>query len=105
MHATEKTLKEMGDKVSPEERHNIESAVSELKTALAGDDKEQIVRKTELLAKSTATLAERAYAQAGPQGGATDGAAGGQAGPGQAGKDDVVDAEFEEVKGKERKSS
>jgi molecular chaperone DnaK len=104
MHATEKTLKELGDKVSPDERHNIESALGELKTALAGDDKDQIVRKTEMLAKAGATLAERAYAQAGAQGAAADaGAAGGDTGQGN--KDDVVDAEFEEVKGKERKSS
>ena len=108
MHATEKTLKEMGDKVSPEERHNIESALSELKTALTGDDKEQIVRKTEMLAKATSALAERAYAQSGAQGqGAGPEAGAGAAGgdTGQANKDDVVDAEFEEVKGKERKSS
>jgi molecular chaperone DnaK len=106
MHATEKTLKEMGDKVSPEERHNIESALSELKTALTGDDKEQIVRKTEMLAKTTATLAERAYAQSGAQGAGADAGAGAAGGDtGQANKDDVVDAEFEEVKGKERKSS
>jgi molecular chaperone DnaK len=104
MHATEKTLKEMGDKVNPEERHSIESALADLKTALAGDDKDQIVKKTELLAKSTASLAERAYAQqAGAQGAAADAGAGGDSGPGK--KDDVVDAEFEEVKGKERKSS
>jgi molecular chaperone DnaK len=109
MHATEKTLKEMGDKVNPEERHSIESALGELKTALTGDDKEQIVRKTEMLAKATSTLAERAYAQSGAQGAqgagadAGAGAAGGDAS--QANKDDVVDAEFEEVKGKERKSS
>jgi molecular chaperone DnaK len=106
MHATEKTLKEMGDKVSPEERHNIESALSELKTALTGDDKEQIVRKSEMLAKATSTLAERAYAQAGAQGAGADAGAGAAGGDtGQANKDDVVDAEFEEVKGKERKSS
>jgi molecular chaperone DnaK len=92
--------------VSPEERHNIESALSELKTALAGDDKDQILRTTEMLAKAGATLAERAYAQAGAQGGAADAGAGAAGGDtGQANKDDVVDAEFEEVKGKERKSS
>jgi molecular chaperone DnaK len=106
MHATEKTLKELGDKVTAEERHGIESALGELKTALAGDDKDQIVRKTELLEKSAAALAQRAYAQAGAQSGPSNdgsGAPGGDAG--QANKDDVVDAEFEEVKGKERKSS
>jgi molecular chaperone DnaK len=106
MHATEKTLKELGDKVTAEERHGIESALGELKTALAGDDKDQIIRKTELLEKSAAALAQRAYAQAGAQSGpSNDGseAPGGDAG--QANKDDVVDAEFEEVKGKERKSS
>ncbi len=105
LHATEKTLKQLGDKVGPEERHNIESALSELKTALAGDDKELIGKKTELLAKASAVLAERAYAQSGAQGAAPDSGAGTTGGNGQSGKDDVVDAEFEEVKGKERKTS
>ncbi len=105
LHATEKSLKELGDKVSPEERHTIESALSELKTALGGDDKELIEKKTELLAKASAVLAERAYAQGGAQGATADSGAGATGGNAQGGKDDVVDAEFEEVKGKERKTS
>jgi len=105
LHATEKALKDLGDKVSAEERHGVESALSELKTALAGDDKDAIQKKTELLAQASSAIAQRAYAQPeGAQGGTADSGAS-TAGGGEKGKDDVLDAEFEEVKGKERKTS
>jgi len=105
LHATEKALKDLGDKVSAEDRHSVESALGELKTALAGDDKDAIQKKTELLAQASSAIAQRAYAQTeGAQAGAGDSGAG-AAGGGGSGKDDVLDAEFEEVKGKERKTS
>ncbi|HEY4647369.1 MAG TPA: molecular chaperone DnaK [Steroidobacteraceae bacterium] len=105
LHATEKALKDLGDKVSAEERHSVESALSELKTALAGDDKDAIQKKSELLAQASAAIAQRAQSQGeGAQRGTADAGAG-AAGSGGQGKDDVLDAEFEEVKGKERKSS
>ncbi len=94
--------------MSAEERHGIESALGELKTALAGDDKDAIEKKTELLAQSTrGARAARLRAGCGPQQAApADAGAGAGAGDsGQANKDDVLDAEFEEVKGKERKTS
>jgi molecular chaperone DnaK len=105
LHATEKSLKELGDKVSAEERHRVESALSELKTALAGDDKDAIQKKTELLAQASAAIAQRAYAQGEAAQGAGAESGAGAAGGGAQGKEDVLDAEFEEVKGKERKSS
>src|ERR1700729_323783 len=109
VHSVEKSLKDLGDKVSGEERASVESALSDVRSALKGDDKDVIARKTEALAQASAKIAERAYAEtqggagaAGPQ----PGGAAGAAGTGSAGsKDDVVDAEFEEVNDKDRRAS
>jgi len=111
VHSVEKALKDLGDKVSGEERASVESALSDVRSALKGDDKDVIARKTEALAQASAKIAERAYAEgqggAGAGGPQPDGAAGaGATGAGSAGaKDDVVDAEFEEVKDKDRRAS
>ncbi|HYM02643.1 MAG TPA: Hsp70 family protein, partial [Stellaceae bacterium] len=106
IHAVEKSLQSLGDKVDGAERARVESAVSDLRNALKGDDRNAIEKKTEALAQASSAIAQRAYA--GQQGGAAgaEAAAGaaGAAGAG-AGKDDVVDAEFEEVKDKGRKAS
>jgi len=93
VHATEKSLKELGDKVSGEERARIESAISDLKDAVKKDDKRVIETKAQALGEVAGKLAERVY-QAKPEEPRTTGADGGN---GQ-GKDNVVDAEFEEVK-------
>ena len=102
MHATDKALKDMGDKVPGDQRAKIESAMSDLKTALSGDDKDIIDRKAQALAEASATLAQAAQAgeQAGAQQQASSGGPSGGAGGG--GKDDVLDAEFEEVKDKKK---
>jgi molecular chaperone DnaK len=112
IHAVEKSVKDLGDKVDQGERAKVESAISDLRTALKSDDKGVIEKKTEALAQASASIAQKAYAasQGGPEGaagaagaaGPGPGAAGGQSG---AGRDDVVDAEFEEVKDKDRKAS
>jgi molecular chaperone DnaK len=105
MHATEKSLKDLGEKVTSEERYKIETAISALKTALSGDDKDAIESRAQELAQASAAIAQRAYAQQGPEG-APGADAGASAGGGTGGgKDDVLDAEFEEVKDKNRKSS
>src|SRR5487761_2786501 len=103
IHAVERSLKDLGEKVDPAERATVESAISDLRTALKSDDRERLEKKTEALAQASASIAQRAYAagQAGPEaaaGGAAEGAASGPAGgaSGQGGRDDVVDAEFEE---------
>jgi molecular chaperone DnaK len=95
VHASEKALKDLGDKVAPDDRAKVESAVSDLKAVLRGDDKDIIEKKAEALAEASAKVAQQAYAsQAGPEAGAAGGAgSGGPAG----GKDEVLDAEFEEV--------
>jgi len=112
IHAVERSLKDLGEKVDAAERGKVESAISDLRTALKSDDRNIIEKKTEALAQASAGIAQRAYAagQAGPEAAAGAGAEGGPSGPaggagGQAGRDDVVDAEFEEVKDKGRKAS
>ena len=113
-HAVEKALKDLGEKVSPEERAKAESALSDLRTALKSDDKEAIEKKTEALGQASASIAQRAYAQqAGPgaaggaeSGGAADSGAGEPGGGSQSkAEDNVVDAEFEEVRDKGRRAS
>jgi molecular chaperone DnaK len=88
IHAAEKTLSDLGEKATSEERLNIENAVSDLKAVLDKDEKEAIEAKTAALAEASGSLAQKLYAeeQAEAPG---DGAAGTD--------DDVVDAEFEEV--------
>jgi molecular chaperone DnaK len=109
LHATEKALKDLGDKVSPEDRARTESALSDLRAVIKGDDKDVIETKARAVAEASAAIAQQAYASqqsagAGGSGGAGGPGAGGAAGsPG--GKDDVLDAEFEEVKDKDGKAS
>jgi len=99
LHQTEKALKDLGDKVQPSDRANIESAMADLKRVINEDDKNVIETKANALNQAAAAIAQQAYAQAGPTGEGGGGAAGGAPGGGaNAGpKDDVVDAEFEEV--------
>ena len=107
VHAVERSLKDLGEKVEASERASVESAISDLRTALKGDDREVIEKKTEALAQASSGIAQKAYAGAagaagaagpGPEAGASTGGPGG-------GKEEVVDAEFEEVKDKGRKAS
>ena len=104
VHSTEKTLAELGDKVSDSDRKAVEAAMSELKNAAAGDDASRIAAKADNLAKAAMKLGEALYRQSG--GGADAGqAAGGGTGQGGASgsAEGVVDAEFEEVKDEEGK--
>ena len=98
VHSTEKSLQELGDKVSSEDRAGVESALSDLRTALKGEDREAIDRKAEQLAKASSGIAERA-AQANAQAGNPGDA---QSAGSNAPDENVVDAEFEEVKDKDR---
>jgi molecular chaperone DnaK len=99
IHATNKSIKELGDKVEENEKKDIESAIEALHEAMKGDDKQAIESKTEALQELAGKLAERVYkqqAESGAAAGSDDqhGPGGGQA---SGGGDDVVDAEFEEV--------
>ncbi len=101
IYATEKSLKELGDKVDAETKGNVESEIASLKKLLEGEDTEAIKQGTESLTQASHKLAEIMYSQASAgQGGG--GAPGGEAAGGEGGAkkddDDVVDADFEEVK-------
>ena len=98
IHATNKSLGELGDQVDEQEKGEIEAAVKALEAAIAGDDKADIEAKMQTLTELSGKLAERAYrkSQEGDDGPAAGGGGDGGAGPGAA--DDVVDAEFEEVR-------
>ena len=93
VHSTRKMIADAGDKVTDEEKTAIEAAVVALEAAIKGDDKAAIEAKVEELSKVSAPVAQKMYAE---QGQPADGAAQ-QAEP-EAKHDDVVDAEFEEVK-------
>ncbi len=95
IHSVNKALKEHGDKVGADDKAKIEAAVKEAEEAIRGSDKEAIEAKTQALAEASHKLAEQMYGQqGGAEAGAQPGAAGGKA------DEDVVDAEFEEVKDK-----
>lgn len=92
IHATEKSIKDLGDKVEADEKSSAEAAIVELKAAIEGGDKDAIEAKTTALTEIAGKIAEKAYAEKAQ-------AEGGDAGDAQAeSADDVVDAEFEEVK-------
>jgi molecular chaperone DnaK len=103
IHATEKSVKEYGDKVSAGDKQAIETAIDALRQALGGEDTEVIKARTTDLMQASMKLGEAMYqaSQAANQGGEP-----GQGGPGGTGgpkKDDVVDAEFQEVDDQDKK--
>ncbi|MDD2658973.1 MAG: molecular chaperone DnaK [Methylococcales bacterium] len=99
IHATEKSLKELGDQVGADEKTSIEHAIDALKEAVKGDDKETIEAKTNDLTELSGKLAERVYAQkAGTEGGEAHHHGGDSSSAHHEADDGVVDAEFEEVK-------
>ncbi|SFF44708.1 molecular chaperone DnaK [Fontimonas thermophila] len=98
IHAVEKSLKDLGDEVQADERKSIEDALAAAREVLKGNDKATIEAKTEALAQLSAKLMERVYAKKGAEGAAQPG--GNAGGTGAAKGDDVVDAEFTEVKDK-----
>ncbi|AEA97553.1 molecular chaperone DnaK [Alteromonas mediterranea MED64] len=100
VHATRKQLEEVGDALSAEDKAPIEEALSALETAVKGEDKAEIEAKTQELIQASSKLMEAAQAQQAAAGGAEG--AEQQASSGQA-NDDVVDAEFEEVKDDDKK--
>jgi len=105
IYSTEKSIKELGDKVDSETKGKVEEASSALKKAMEGEDTEEIKRLSEELTQVSHKLAEAIYQQASagdPQAGADAEAGGDQAG-GAAPEEDVVDADFEEVKEDEKK--
>ncbi|MCF6324292.1 MAG: molecular chaperone DnaK [Gammaproteobacteria bacterium] len=102
IHAVNKSIEDLGDQVEAEEKVKVEAAIEDLKGVLQGDDLEQIEAKTKALTEASAKIAEKAYADKGAAEGAAE--AGQESAAGDSGdsnannNDNVVDAEFEEVK-------
>jgi molecular chaperone DnaK len=97
VHATERQLAEHGDKISAGDKQAIENAIAALKSALPTDNVSDIASKTQALVQASMKIGEAMYAA---------GQAGGGEQPRQSGSDEtVVDAEFEEVDGKNKKSA
>ena len=102
VYSTEKNLKDLGDKVPAAEKENIEKAIADLKEAMNGEDAEKINQKSEALMQVSMKLGEALYKDQGTAG-TTASDAGTSAGAGEGAaagdnKEDVVDADFEEVK-------
>ena len=105
IYSTEKSIKELGDKVDSETKTKIEEASSALKKAMEGEDTEEIKRVSEEMTQISHKLAEAMYQQASAadqQATGADAGSGDQAG-GAAPEEDVVDADFEEVKEDDKK--
>ncbi len=101
IHATEKSLKEYGDNIGQEDKQKVEQAIEELRGVLDSDNKEEIDTKTQALSEAAATLAQQAYSQAdGGEAGEAQADSGEQQGQSD---DEVVDAEFEEVREDDKK--
>jgi len=103
VHTVRKTLKEHGDKVEVAEKEKIEAAITELEEAIKGDDKDAIQKKTETLMEASHKLAEQMYKTTAETADATAGAGGAESGSKAETKENVVDAEFEEVKENKKK--
>ena len=94
IHAARKSIDELGDKVEDQEKTDVETAIADVEEALKGDSKEAIDEKTQKLTEVAGKLAERVYQQSAEQSEAEAGTTEGST----ESQDDVVDAEFEEVK-------
>ncbi len=100
IHATNKSIQDLGDKVDEAEKKDIEAAIEALQEVMKGDDKEAIEARTKELGEKSGKLAERVYKEQAE----AEAAPGNEAGASEAGAEgDVVDAEFEEVKDAENK--
>ena len=97
IHATQKSMEDLGDKVEEQEKTDIEAAIADLEESLKGDDKEAITEKTTKLTEVAGKLAERAYAEQQAAEGGDAGANPEAADSNDSADDNVVDAEFEEV--------
>jgi molecular chaperone DnaK len=104
LHTVRKTLKENESKIDASEKEKIEAAANELEQAIKGDDIEDIKKKSETLAQASHKLAEQMYAKSSADGASPAGGNGADAGAEANAdtKENVVDAEFEEVKDEKR---
>jgi len=102
VHTVEKAIKDLGDKASDEEKKSAAEAVEAVKSAMSGDDREEIERRTASLEQASSAILQKMYQQSSGTPGSDAGAAPGGTAPK---KDDVMDAEFEEVKENDRKKA
>jgi molecular chaperone DnaK len=108
IHGVEKALKDVGDKISEDQKKAAGDAVAAVKAAMGGDDREEIERKTTELEQASSAIMQKMYEQSAAAGASSSGDSGsgsGSAGRAQQPKDDVLDAEFEEVKDSDRKKA
>jgi molecular chaperone DnaK len=101
IHTTQKSLKELGEKIDAGEKEQVESAIQALQDALKQDDIDQIKQKTEALSEQAGKIAQKAYQEqgaSGTEGGAQGGTEAGQGGEQSSSDEGVVDADYEEVK-------
>jgi molecular chaperone DnaK len=101
IHTVEKALKDVGDKASDDEKKAASEAVAAVKTAMSGDDREEIESKTQALEQASTALLQKIHEQSASNAGGGSGPAGHTEAP----KEDVLDAEFEEVKDSDRKKA
>jgi len=104
IHSTQKSLSELGDKVSAADKSAVETAIADLKSVMESEDVESIQSKTNGLAQVAMKLGEALYKNAGQEAPAESGEGPADAGAGT-GDDNVVDADFEEVRDDEKKAS
>jgi len=98
LHSARKSLEDLGEKVTAEEKEKVEAIAKELEEVLKADDKEAIETKTKALEEVFAPIAQKAYEDAQAQAGAAEAGAEQSDQPEAKAQEDVVDAEFEEVK-------
>jgi molecular chaperone DnaK len=108
IHSTNKSISELGDKISAADKSTVEAAIADLKSVMEGSDAEAIKEKSNALAQASMKLGEALYKQQQSQQG-TPGGDGPQPGAGAGGQqqadDGVVDADFTEVRDDDRKSA
>jgi molecular chaperone DnaK len=97
IYATEKSVKDLGDKVPLSDREQIEQTIVDLRAAMEGTDHEQITSLTEQLQQASSALAQQVYQQQAEENGAGPGAAGEADGTGTPDEDDVVEGEYRQV--------
>jgi molecular chaperone DnaK len=97
IYATEKSVKELGDKVPLSDREQIEQTIVDLRAAMEGTDHERITSLTEQLQQASSALAQQVYQQQAEENGTGPGAAGEADGTGAPDEDDVVEGEFRQV--------
>ncbi len=97
VYSTEKSLRELGDKVTPEDHRAIETALEDVKEALKGNDTDDIRRKTDILVQASYKLAEHMYAHTSDAGATPPPEGDGSYGATEEAEGEVIDADYEEM--------